>query len=41
MNDCRFCACSVVYNDFLWYRVRIQLFIVIFGGIEVVFSKLL
>ena len=41
MNDGRFCACSVVYNDVRWYRVSVQLFIMIFGGIEVVFSRLL
>jgi hypothetical protein len=41
MNDGRLCACSVVCNDFRCYRVRVQLFIMIFGGIEVVFSRLL
>jgi hypothetical protein len=41
MNDGRLCACSVVYSDFRCYRVRVQLFIMIFGGIEVVFCSLL
>jgi hypothetical protein len=33
MNDCGLCACSVVYNGFPCNRVRVQLFIMIFGGI--------
>ena len=35
------CVCSVVYNDFRCYRVGVQLFITIFGGIVVVFCSLL
>ena len=40
MNESGLCACSVVYNDVLCNRVRVQLFIMIFGGFEVVFSSL-
>ena len=41
MNDGGLCACSVVYNDFQCSRVLAQLFIMIFGGIEVAFCSLL
>ena len=33
------CACSVVYNNCRWNSERIHLFIMIFGGIAVVFSS--
>jgi len=40
MNDSGLCASSVDCNNFRCSRVRVQLFIMIFGGIEVVFSSL-
>ena len=40
MNDGGLCAWSAVYNDLRCNRERVQLFIMIFGGICVVFSSL-
>jgi len=34
------CAFSVVYNDFRWNCVHVHSFMMLFGGIAVVFSSL-
>ena len=33
------CACSVIDNDYRWHCERVQLFIVIVGGIVCPFSS--
>ena len=39
MSDGGLCACSVVFYDFRCNRVRVQLFMMIFHGIDLVLNS--